>query len=249
MMKYLIMTIAAAVLVSGSATAFELRLVPTTPTRGDLGDLVTWEVYLDTAGESNITLFSASLTFDPYVVQYRPDLSASHSYYPLYAVGIPDGPETGQSKGAFPTYLIPWPFDDGACFGDFSGMCGNNPPRVWGGDQPDIGGQVNVDFIEANLAGTIATATNLLLARLTFEIIDTGVSRGEWGFGYGGNIFSVGLVDIADPSYAGPRSVTATGSPTMGWVPEPSTSLLVASGLLAMAIARRGTKTGCISGE
>lgn len=195
-----------------SASAYQLSLVPTTPTTvANIGDLISFDVFLDTEGASGITLFSSALIYDPTVVQYRPDLSDAEDYYPLYAPAL--------GKGSVPTWLEPT-FD---------------PPGLWINPTPGTQ-QVNVDFIETNLGNTTATATNLYLATLTFEAVGYGTSTGYWGFAPPTitGIFSVNQVDVAG------TLAFATGSPTMTVViPEPTTALLVGLGLVGLGVAGR----------
>ena len=225
-MRLLMINLLATALVlfsAGAASAYKLNLVPTTPTDGvGVGDIVAYDVFLDTEGESGITLFSISFTFDPNVVAYREDLSGNASYYPLYA---PSG-----GKGLPPTWLQPIPFDDGACIGD-PGVALCNAPQLWGGNLPAIGAQLNIDFIEVNLNSTTATG-NILISQIAFEAIGSGVSAGSWSFDNGGNVFSIGGQDIA------PGSDIAQGSALIV-VPEPTTALLVGLGLVGLGVAGR----------
>ena len=196
-----------------SASAYQLSLVPTTPTQNVLpGALISFDVFLDTEGESGITLFSSALIFDPTVVQYRPDLSDAEDYFPLYAPGA--------VKGGAPTYLEPT-FD---------------PPALWVAPLPGTE-QVNVDFIETNLGNTVATATNLLLATLTFEALAPGTTAGVayWGFAPPTNtgVFSVNTVDVSG------TLAFAPGDPVMSVIPEPTTDLLVGLGLVGLGVAGR----------
>ena len=205
-----------------SSHAYKLNLVPEGP--GDwplLGDIYTFAVWLDTEGESGIDQFSVSLTFDPAQLLYREDLSASHSYYPLYA------PAAGP---AGPTWLEPVPLD-GLCPVE-DPLCGTNAPQLWTGTQPAIGGRVDVEFRAANGLSTTATTTSLLIARLAFEVVGFGTTiGGEWGFGQPGDEFVVDGVDIA------PGSDIAQGSGPS--IPEPSTAVLVGVGLAGLAATRR----------
>jgi hypothetical protein len=171
---------------ASAASAYELRLVrqldagfpgpPDAISIGSLnpGDLVTYDIYLDTQGQSDIVLFSASVIFDPSIAQYRPDLSDANDYYPLYA------PAVGKTIPA--TFLIPPP--------------GFDPPQLWPVPPPGLA-QLNVDFIESNLNPTTGTSTNEYLGTIVFEAIGFGVSTFEWGFDGGGNIFNVGGVDVS----------------------------------------------------
>lgn len=224
-MRLLMINLLATALVlfsAGAASAYKLNLVPTTPTDGvAVGDIVAYDVFLDTEGQSGITLFSISFTFDPAVVAYREDLSANNSYYPLYA------PAAGKTQPA--TWLQPVPFA-GPCPGG-DPLCGLNAPQQWGGNQPAIGAQVNIDFIEVNLGNTLATG-NILISQIAFEAVGSGVSDGAWSFDNGGNVFSIGGVDIS------PGSDIAQGSALIV-VPEPTTALLVGLGLVGLGVAGR----------
>jgi hypothetical protein len=214
-MRLLMINLLAAALVLFSATfasAYELRLIATTPTLDvDPGDIVSYDLFLDTQGESNIVLFSASLTYDPTVVTYEPGLSDAEDYYPLYA--------PGGVKGAPPTYLTPVA----------------DPPGTW--PAPPAGlSQINVDFIEVNLNESVATATNLYLATLTFSVnagTEGQASPMNWSFDNGGNIFNVSFVDVS-----GSVSMQNTG-PVVTVVPEPTTALLVGLGLVGLGVAGR----------
>ena len=227
---------------AGAASAYQLNLVATTPTDGiAVGDLVTYEVYLNTEGLSSITLFTAAFSFDPNVVAYRSDLSAQNSYFPLYALGNP-------KQGTTTAWLEPVPFPGDPNPGDPGNTCSladplcANPAKLWTGNQPPVGAQVNVSFKETNLNPTTATATNLLMARLTFEAVGFGTSAGAWSFtdDFGGTVFSVADVDITAPEYAGPLSVTAGGTqPLVSVIPEPTTALLVGLGLVGLGVAGR----------
>jgi len=203
-----------ALLCATTASAYELRLIATTPTDVAPGGIVSYDLFLDTQGQSNIILFSASLTFDPTVLAYRPDLSDAEDYYPLYS------PASGKTIPA--TWLTPVA----------------DPPGTW--PAPPAGlAQINVDFIEVNLNETSGTATNQYLATLSFEAIAPGVSAMNWSFDNGGNIFNVSNVDISDSvSMVNTGPYVFTGSA----IPEPTTALLVGLGLIGFgARARRTT--------
>ena len=206
-------TLLLTLILAATATAYELRLITTTPTFGlSRGSVVSYDLFLDTQGQSNIVLFSASLTFDPNVLAYRPDLSDAEDYYPLYS------PASG--KTIPPTWLTPVA----------------DPPALWPAPPPGLA-QVNVDFIEVNLNETAGTATNLYLATLTFEAIGGGLSTMNWSFDNGGNIFNVSGVDVSGSvSMPNTGSTVFVGGPP---IPEPTTALLVGLGLAGLAIRRR----------
>jgi hypothetical protein len=202
----------ALVLFSASfASAYELRLTPTTATTVGIGDTVSYDVHLDTQGESNITLFSFSLEFDPDVVAYNPGLSDAEDYYPLYAPGVGKAPAT---------WLVPV-FD---------------PWNIWAGNQPPNGDQVvMIDFLETNLGATTATATNQYMGTISFTAVALGVSNMQlvWKSAEYGNIFNVGGIDI------GAQVALVNGGPVVTVVPEPTTALLVGLGLVGLGVAGR----------
>jgi hypothetical protein len=164
-------------LMATSAGAYTMIVVPTTPTDPwslSIGDIASWDVFLDTEGESGITLFSFSRTFDPTVLAYRPDLSNANDDYLLYA------PAAGKTQPA--NWLVPR----------------RNPPELWP-ISPPIGGQINVEFLAFSLLqDMVATATRAYVATLSFEVVGVGYDAGEWSFLEEGNIFQANGVDVAD---------------------------------------------------
>jgi hypothetical protein len=216
LLKINLLAIALVLFGAFSASAYQLSLVPTTPTAGvNVGDIISFDVFLDTEGASGIQLFTSSLVYDPAVVQYRPDLSDAEDYYPLYA------PSAG--KGQLPTWLEP-AFD---------------PPALWVAPAPGTE-QVDVSFLETANGFTTATATNLYLGTLAFQAVGAGTSEGYWGFQYQTNtgVFRVsdgggGAINVAG------TEAFAPGSATMSVIPEPTTALLVGLGLVGLGVAGR----------
>ena len=222
-------TALALLLVSSVAGAYEIRASlkagSNDPATIEVGDSFVYEVFLDTEGESTITLMSVSYTYDPAVIAYDKANSRTNSYYPLYA------PSPGKGEPA--TWLVPSPFFDGNTCSAADPLC-SNPPSIWIGTKPPIGGQVNVDFFAESLNSTVATATNLKLAEIHFNAVGTGSFAPEFSFDWGGNVFSIDGTDISDPSYAGPLVVDATlVDGTAVSVPEP--------GLAGLALGALGT--------
>lgn len=203
------------------AQAYELRLVATTSTViiPFEREIVSYDLFLDTRGQSGISGFSASLQFDPFFLRYEPGLSDANDYYPLYAPGV------GKSQPA--TWLTPL----------------SDPPALWSGAQPLNGDQViTFDFVSANLPQTYATATNQYLATVSFAWTGNGSLSGMlFGFDVfpgtdtGAGFHVLGLGDVAS-------SVTTinTGS-VVTLMPEPTTALLVGLGLAALGVHRRRT--------
>ncbi len=62
------------------AAAIEFELVSRAPASVEAGDLVEFEVYLDTQGEQPLWMFSVGVIFDPTRFAYEPTLSTMPSY-------------------------------------------------------------------------------------------------------------------------------------------------------------------------
>ena len=223
-----LLAITALLFSAASASAFSMSLVPQGNTSGLVGDIVSFDVFLDTEGDLGANLISVSVTFDPTVAQYRPDLSATNSYYPIYT------PAASKSEPA--SWLVPSPFDGNVCTGA-DPLC-SNAPGEWVGTLPAIGGQVNVDFVSSTfptgLSGALDNGSTVVqLATVSFELIGFGTSAGAFGFGNGGNVVGLtGGTDVTD-------QVATSGAPTMSVIPEPTTALLVGLGLVGLGVAGR----------
>ena len=94
-----LLAITALLFSAASASAFSMSLVPQGNTSGNIGDIVSFDVFLDTEGDLGLNLLSVSVTYDPSVAQYRPDLSATNSYYPIYT---PAASKTEQASWLVP---------------------------------------------------------------------------------------------------------------------------------------------------
>jgi hypothetical protein len=224
-MRFLIATAAAfaLLLTSSIAGAYEIRLGLKTgsidPANITIGQSFVYEVFLDTTNTvgtptvpaSRITLFSASVAYDPTKIAYDKINSYANDYYPLYS--------PGGTKGVVATYLTPT-FD---------------PFGLW--PAPPAGKQqINIDFIESNLGNTVASDTNLKLGEIAFNAIGTGNPGIALSFALGGNIFSVEQIDITgkEVPYNGPEVATlAFTSGGTVVVPEP--------GIAALALGALGT--------
>ena len=197
------------------ASAYELRLEAPTPTTGlQVGDLISFDAYLDTQGEANIWVFSVSLSFESAGFAYREDLSDNTDDQLFY---VP-------AAGKAPAYWL---------------EAHTDKPTQWPGNSgPD---QYNVDFLiqpdGALLAGssTNTTATNVYLSTLTFEAVAPGTFLFDWGLDKGGNVFTLG----GDPVQEITELVSTPGSTIATVVPEPTTALLVSMGLGALGWSRR----------
>ena len=205
---------------TSTALAYELRLVQTTPggTIGS-GSEVSFDLFLDTQGESNIVLISVGLSYDPTLLLYEPSLSDAADFV-LYA---PAG-----GKGSPATWLEPV----------------NDPMGLWVAPEPGRE-QVMFDFWETNLGGlpvisTTATATNEYMATVTFS----HVGAGDWAGGlrfdldHNGNVFTVGnpLTNVEE--------ITGQVGTSIVFTPEPSTALLLGLGLAGLARSGRRQTIG-----
>ena len=220
----------ALLLLSGWArtgSAYEFSLAPTAPISPlAIGETIAFDVFLDTQGESAITGFSASISFDDERLGYRPDASEAAGFV-LRAPGPGKAPSS---------QLTPF----------------RNPPR----DAPDFvgleDGQVRVEFlVSPPFAGstetgavrrnaTTATSTRAWLATLTFEALSPGTSPVDIGLvGRFDSLFTIRVgdevVDIRD-------QIGAVGSTRVTIIPEPTTALLVATGLGGFALHRRNRR-------
>lgn len=176
-MRFLIATAATLVLLlsSSMASAYQLTMSLKSgsldPNGITVGQSFAYEVFLDTEGESAITLFSTSIVYDPLVIKYDPVNSYANDYYPLYA--------PAQGKGTVPTWLEPT----------------FNPWTLWVNPAPGTQ-QILIDFIETNLGNTVATATNLKLGEIHFNAVGPGAFALQYGFLDTTSIFSVNQVPV-----------------------------------------------------
>ncbi len=175
-MRLLTATIAtlALLLAASAASAYEIRVSLKSgspdPTSAQVGDQITYEVFLDTqtAVPSNIVTFAFSATYDPAVIGYNRVTSDATDYI-LYTGG----------KGA--TYLYP----------------ASDPFVFWTGFLPPGRQQVNITFIDSALSPNGATDSNALLGEVTFNAREPGSGQLLFEFGNGGNTFNVDGSDLS----------------------------------------------------
>ncbi len=205
------------------AAAFELRLVPTTSTTIAIGEPVSFDLFLDTQGESGIWAFQVGLGYEPSAFDYAPELSGAASYV-LYSpgggVGNPD------------VWLE----------SDVSDFC-CDPPPIWAGTGPP---NVATGFVSSRILEDVvtrATATNAYLSTMTFTATREGSFMFDIGLQFAGNAFVIGsgdplmLEDIED-------QVATVGDTLVTVIPEPSTAALLGAGLFAIARSRPRRRSG-----
>lgn len=163
-MRFIVATAAALslLLVSSMASAYELRASPkagsTDPSTAQIGDQVTYELFLDTQGESDIVLFAFSVVFDPNVLGYN-RVETTGPTYVLYTGG----------KGA--SFLEPFAL----------------PMVQWAGTQPTGLRQINSDWIANAFNPTVAVSANEALGEFTLNVVGPGSGALDLSFMNGGN--------------------------------------------------------------
>jgi len=138
-------------------------------------------------------------------VTYRPDLSDTADYYPLYA------PSVIASKGlpgAPATWLVPY----------------SDPPAFVQVADPGLDGQVNLEFlVNAGPSGTTnGTATNLWLGTIAFETNGPPGSATQmlWSVDGIGNIFMLdGARHCAPPRHRAARARPRPAPPQLRGLP------------------------------
>lgn len=180
------------------------------PAQAKVQGQVSVDVILDTGpGLTGMTLLSIGVLFSDTQLSYRQDLSTTSS-------------EILQGTGGTSAYMRP------------SSTCGGTPGlpgcSLWVG----VTNQVNVDFIATDLIyGTdYPSEVPEVLATLVFDVIAVGDGFAE-----------IGLTLTAPGNVIGLAGGATWTSDLVGGgavaVPEPTTALLVAAGLVGLGFSRR----------
>ena len=209
-MPLLVMALLVMTLLAGTATAATITLSGASG-KADVQGQVSLDVDLDTgSGLSGITLLSIGVLYSTDQLAYRQDLSSTSSYI-LY-----------NGKGSAYMYAA------STCGGGYGG------PTAGQGCQPipAIPNQINIDFVCTDLTGGTDYTGQAHLATLVFDVIAVGDGKAEvWlSLTAPGNVLGVaGGASL-------PADLIGSGAIT---IPEPSTALLVASGLTSLGLFRR----------
>lgn len=216
----------ALLLLASPGLAWELELRQTAggpPTIGGTapGELLVFDLLLstdalgtDTYADYPVAL-SAGVTFDPVLLNYRPDLSDSNDYYPLYT-------PTSGCKGCARWHV---PLDD--------------PPAVSPGAPLPFLDMVTIASVANELGvpdpgpGLQPSYDDEWLATVAFEQVNVG----DWG-----GSFSLRLdVDGTGWRNGAGEDISDQITTSIVFLPEPSTLLLFSSGLalLAAKVRRR----------
>ncbi len=194
---------------AGSAGAMTISMTGL-PSKAEVLGQVSFDVILDTGpGLTGVTLLSVGVLFADAQLGYRQDLSTTSS-------AILQGP------GAKSAYMRPSP------------TCGGTPGlpgcSLWVGST----NQVNVDFISTDLIGGTDYPSDSpeLLATLVFDVISVGDGFAEIELTLKGPGNVIGLAGGATWT----SDLIGGGGVA---VPEPTTALLVAAGLVGLGFSRR----------
>jgi len=212
---------------ASSAGAISITLTGANGQTVTTGDLVTVTMTLDTEATTGITLLSIATMFDGSQLTYLPGSSTSNGAgsnagFPLTGNGYVLYDTGAKGGGAYLKAAV-------TCGGGFGS------PTAGAGCQLALPGQVNVDYVNGDLAnGTGAGNAGVAqLATLVFEV--TGTS----GFA------SIALSQTAPGNVIGqPGGTSTTGTLNSGGggvniIPEPTTALLVGLGLAGLGVAGR----------
>lgn len=200
--------------IATSASAYEIRLVQTTPggmfPQGAPGDVVSFDAYLDTQGQSDIMFFAVGLSYEASLLTYEPALSDAVDYV-LYTPG--NGPAEPAS----------WLYPE------------SDPFALWPAPEPGRE-QVMLAFIAPGFEPTRATATNAYLGTISLLNYTPWLGGLQFDFDHGGSAFAV------SDGEGGALYIEDQVATTIVWSPEPSTALLVGVGLVATAWRSKSLK-------
>ncbi len=173
---------------------------------------VSVTVTLDTEATTGITVMSVGVLFDDTRLTYNPGASSATSYLLYGGRGGGGFLKAAQTCGGYPS-------PGGA--GTNSGSC-----------QLALPGQVNADYVSADLTnGTQNTGASLLVT-LVFDLTGvTGPASIALSSSSPGNV-------VGQPGGAS-VAPTLAGSGSVNVIPEPTTALLVGLGLAGLGIAGR----------
>ena len=150
------------------------------------GDTITFDIWLDTQGQSNIVLITVGLLYDFTQLTYLPGSSDADDYA-LYA------PASGTSQGTWLEPAIPF------------GGTQYDPPQII------VPGQVNVDQHARGTVATTAVSPRAHLATLVFDVTNPVAYFGfALTLSQGGTVFQLGdnsrppveLVVVPEPTTA-----------------------------------------------
>jgi len=200
-----IMAVALLVFSASSASAISFTLAGATGQDVGPTGQVSVTVTMDTEATTGITVMSVGVLFDDTRLTYNPGASSATSYL-LYG---------GRGGGG---YL------------KAASTCGGYAPG--GSCNLALPGQVNADYVSADLEnGTVNTGSSLLVT-LVFDLTGVGGSA------------SIALSSSSPGNVVGQpggASVVPTlaGSGSVNVIPEPTTALLVGLGLVGLGVAGR----------
>lgn len=211
---------AVCVLTAGQATAFAIDMVARGPTTSLApSDTVTVDVFLD--AEFGITVLSvAVLASNDDVLDYDPVASAASPRCPTC---------TGAgTSGAQPSYILYVGMDEGLLYPVQTPAFLNWPAPPAGQEQ------VNVHYLEPQLVGTVASATDIWIATLVFHVaqdFETETLSLSLDPGLGGAPGVYTRTAIVPPSTV-PLSAPIV---LTGTLPEPGTLHLLVAGVGCVA--------------